>query len=143
MSTNQHTVFCILLVGKKISGFLMTVYLTSQYGTVMNPTGTQDDFLRRVFRSHTGRFFVTITEHILTLFCASSQEITVIDSIDVSAICEAAGGRFTHTEGTIDRVVWSPDEFTMFVSTQDTLVGVLKITPNDEFVLSISAENDE
>jgi hypothetical protein len=63
--------------------------------------------------------------------------------MDVSLIVDSAGEKFSQTEGTIRDIVFSPDENAIFVGTEDTLVGVLIIRPNENYDNLVSDIYDE
>lgn len=121
----------------------MTLCVVGSHGTVLNQSGPDDDPLTGLFISPSGRFAASLSETLLTVFCLSMTDITVVDSLEVNDLVSAAGDRYIDTEGTFSQVVWGPDESVVFVATRNSLLGVLTLVENPNYKDTLSQSLDE
>jgi hypothetical protein len=68
-----------------------------------------------------------LTDSQVTVFSLAQGGFSVVGSVHVNDIVDSAGAKFASIEGTLVEAVFSPKEDLLFLSTLDSLVGVVKI----------------
>jgi hypothetical protein len=93
----------------------------------INPAQSETDVVGRIFRSSSDRFIASLTDSIVTIHCVANGGISFVGSLDVGDIVDSAGEDFAETEGSFQDVVFDPSDSLVFISTIDSLVGVVRI----------------
>ena len=104
-----------------------TICAASHRSTILNPSGSSREAVRSLRISHSGNFVTAVTESIVTVFSLVRSGISFVGTIDISDIVDAAGDKFSYTEGTFVGTTWNLTESLLFLSTADSLVGVVQV----------------
>ncbi len=105
----------------------MSVTVVPGRTSSINPSQSSNEFVERIVFSSSGKYLASLTESLITLLFLSNGGLSLVGSIDVNDIVDSAGDDFAGTEGSFCDVVFCPTEDLLFVSTRDSMIGVIKI----------------
>ena len=92
-----------------------TICAASHRSTILNPSGSSREAVRSLRISHSGNFVTAVTESIVTVFSLVRSGISFVGTIDISDIVDAAGDKFSYTEGTFVGTTWNLTESLLFL----------------------------